>query len=198
MRGLAPPCGIVDRVHEMDVQAMDQGAFDEGGSSGSTEDHGGRGSDALVGLGLGAARRATLAMISARDIADDEAARVISRVEPAVIDMLGGGDLLDTPVIGGKFRGYRVGDGSVFAFLPMRAAKLAIDAKGMLVVATAFSLDLTHVQRAPRPMLLARILDPYRDAMRVALQRHGAAAGKRGRKFEAVTATARRIAEVLG
>lgn len=136
-------------------------------------------------------------MSAARERADEAAAHAIAMVEQDVFDLLGNDRFLDAPELGGRFRGYRVGDGSVFAALPLKQAKLAIDGTGLLVVVTTFGPETHHVQRAPRSMVLARVLAPYIEAMKTALERHAAACEARGVKFENIRARAGRICAAL-
>lgn len=151
---------------------------------------------ALLALAEVEARAASQEMTAARGAADAAAAAAMGRVEREVVAMLAGEHLLGAPDLGSNFRGYRVGDGSIYEKLPKREAKLAIANTGLFVIVTRFA-DTTFVQGAPITFCQARILDAYCSAMRAALARHVGEAKERSVRFEAIEARARRLCDAL-
>lgn len=143
--------------------------------------------------------RATSEMKAARSHADESAAEAIEEIERRVAAALDREILMGLPDMGDRVYGVRVGaDVSAFAKVPRGAPPcLAIDRHGMLVAVSITAGGTAFVQRAPRGMIKAGILEPYMSAMALAIDVHVRSAERRTEQFEIIRNIAERIRDVL-
>lgn len=142
---------------------------------------------------------ATAAMIGNRSDADAKVQEAIAAFETLVVEVLRGETLRALPDLGGRVFGLRVGvEGSAFAKLPTGRACIVLEAKGQLVLATAFSATSGHVQKLPKHFVRASLLVPYLRAANLALEIHVGAAKERGAEFRRVADLAERVKGFVG